>query len=64
MRGNFLLCRGIQVVLEGGMTRLLASFSARRKATLTAAGETEKNLYFVTESVQRAFYPARMVGKK
>lgn len=33
-------------------------FSAKRKELLTAAGETEKYLYFVTEGVQRAFYLA------
>jgi len=32
------------------------TFAARRKTILTAAGETEKYLYFVTEGVQRAFY--------
>lgn len=31
-------------------------FVAKRKTILTAAGETEKYLYFVTEGVQRAFY--------
>ncbi len=31
-------------------------FVARRKTILTAVGETEKYLYFVTEGVQRAFY--------
>ncbi len=31
-------------------------FSAKRKTLLTATGETEKYLYFVTEGVQRAFY--------
>jgi CRP-like cAMP-binding protein len=31
-------------------------FSAKRKTVLTAAGDTEKYLYFVTEVVQRAFY--------
>jgi CRP-like cAMP-binding protein len=31
-------------------------YSARRKTVLTASGETEKYLYFVTEGVQRAFY--------
>ncbi len=31
-------------------------FSAKRKTILTAAGETEKYLYFVTHGVQRAFY--------
>lgn len=31
-------------------------FSAKRKTILTAAGEIEKHLYFVTEGVQRAFY--------
>lgn len=33
-------------------------FSSKRKELLTAAGETEKYLYFVTEGVQRAFYLA------
>lgn len=32
------------------------TFSAKRKTLLTATGETEKYLYFVTEGVQRAFY--------
>ena len=31
-------------------------FSAKRKTILTAAGDTEKYLYFVKEGVQRAFY--------
>jgi len=31
-------------------------FSAKRKTILTATGEIEKHLYFVTECVQRAFY--------
>lgn len=31
-------------------------FAAKRKTILTAQGETEKYLYFVTEGVQRAFY--------
>lgn len=31
-------------------------FSAKRKTVLTAAGDTEKYLYFVTEGVQHAFY--------
>lgn len=31
-------------------------FECRRKTVLTAAGEIEKHLYFVTEGVQRAFY--------
>lgn len=31
-------------------------FSARRKETITAAGEREKYLYFVVEGVQRVFY--------
>ncbi|HKH61541.1 MAG TPA: Crp/Fnr family transcriptional regulator [Flavitalea sp.] len=30
--------------------------SYKRKAVLTAAGETERHLYFVLEGVQRAFY--------
>lgn len=32
------------------------SFECRRKTMLTAAGETERYLYFVLEGVQRAFY--------
>ena len=31
-------------------------FSAKRKAILTHAGETERNLYFVTEGIQRVYY--------
>ncbi|MBL7739858.1 MAG: Crp/Fnr family transcriptional regulator [Chitinophagaceae bacterium] len=31
-------------------------FSCKRKTVLTAAGETERHLYFVLEGVQRAFY--------
>lgn len=31
-------------------------YSAKRKTILTAAGETEKYLYFVKDGVQRAFY--------
>ncbi len=31
-------------------------FTAKRKTILTAAGETEKYLYFVIDGVQRAFY--------
>jgi CRP-like cAMP-binding protein len=31
-------------------------FEAKRKTLITAAGETEKHLYFVTAGVQRAFY--------
>jgi CRP-like cAMP-binding protein len=31
-------------------------YTAKRKTVLTAAEETEKYLYFVTEGVQRAFY--------
>jgi CRP-like cAMP-binding protein len=31
-------------------------FVAKRKTLLTAAGDTEKHLYFVNEGVQRAFY--------
>ncbi|MBL7742692.1 MAG: Crp/Fnr family transcriptional regulator [Chitinophagaceae bacterium] len=32
------------------------SFACKRKTVLTAAGETERHLYFVLEGVQRAFY--------
>ncbi|TDH25536.1 Crp/Fnr family transcriptional regulator [Segetibacter sp. 3557_3] len=31
-------------------------FTAKRKLILTAAGDTEKHLYYVLEGVQRAFY--------
>lgn len=31
-------------------------FDCRRKTILTAAGETERHLYFVLEGLQRAFY--------
>ena len=31
-------------------------FSCKRKTVLTAAGETERHLYFVIEGVQRCFY--------
>jgi CRP-like cAMP-binding protein len=31
-------------------------FGCKRKTVLTAAGETERHLYFVLEGVQRAFY--------
>jgi CRP-like cAMP-binding protein len=37
-------------------TGIWQPFVARRKTILTAAGETEKYLYFVSEGVQRAFY--------
>jgi CRP-like cAMP-binding protein len=33
-----------------------APFECKRKTILTAAGETEKHLYFVLEGLQRAFY--------
>ncbi len=31
-------------------------FSAKRKTMLTRTGDTERNLYFVTEGIQRVFY--------
>jgi len=31
-------------------------FTAKRKTILTRAGETERNLYFVTEGIQRVYY--------
>lgn len=37
-------------------TAIWQPFAARRKTILTAAGDMEKYLYFVTEGVQRAFY--------
>jgi CRP-like cAMP-binding protein len=41
-----------------GFASIWQPFSAKRKTVLTAAGDTEKYLYFVTEGVQRAFYLA------
>ena len=44
---------------EEAMEKFLAiwqPFECKRKTILTAAGETEKYLYFVLEGVQRAFY--------
>src|SRR3954463_991430 len=38
-------------------------FIAKRKTLITASGETEKHLYFVTEGVQRAFYLKDRVDK-
>lgn len=38
-------------------------FTAKRKTVLTAAGDTEKYLYYVTEGVQRAFYLKEEVDK-
>jgi CRP-like cAMP-binding protein len=32
------------------------ALTVKRKTVLTAAGETERNLYFVLEGIQRAFY--------
>ncbi len=32
------------------------TYSCKRKALLTTAGEVEQHLYFVTEGIQRAFY--------
>jgi CRP-like cAMP-binding protein len=39
-----------------GFTSIWQLVSFKRKTVLTAAGETEKHLYFVLEGVQRAFY--------
>ena len=38
------------------MSAIWQPFSCKRKTILTAAGETERYLYFVLEGVQRAFY--------
>ena len=38
------------------MNGIWQPFSCKRKTVLTAAGETERYLYFVLEGVQRAFY--------
>lgn len=40
----------------GGFTANWQAVTFKRKTILTAAGETEKYLYIVTEGVQRAFY--------
>jgi CRP-like cAMP-binding protein len=37
-------------------SRIWQPFECKRKTVLTAAGETEKHLYFVLEGLQRAFY--------
>lgn len=37
-------------------TEIWKPFSAKRKTTLTRAGEVEKYLYFVTDGIQRVFY--------
>jgi CRP-like cAMP-binding protein len=39
-----------------GFTSNWQAVTVKRKTILTAAGETERYLYFVTEGVQRAFY--------
>lgn len=38
------------------MSAIWQPFSCKRKTIMTAAGETERYLYFVLEGVQRAFY--------
>jgi CRP-like cAMP-binding protein len=38
------------------LSRIWLPVSYKRRTLLTAAGEVEKNLYFVTAGVQRAFY--------
>jgi CRP-like cAMP-binding protein len=38
------------------LSRIWVPVSFKRKTILTAAGEVEKHLYFVTAGVQRAFY--------
>jgi CRP-like cAMP-binding protein len=47
-----------------GFANVWQPFTARRKSILTAAGETEKYLYFVAEGVQRAFYIKDRVEKE
>ncbi len=37
-------------------SKIWTPFECRRKTVLTAAGETERHLYFVLEGVQRSFY--------
>jgi CRP-like cAMP-binding protein len=37
-------------------SKIWQPFECKRKTILTAAGETEKHLYFVLEGLQRAFY--------
>ncbi len=58
-----LLCRFIKNIHpitkeeEEAFTEHWQPITAKRKTILTAAGETEKYLYFVLDGVQRAFYP-------
>ena len=42
----------------GNFLAIWQPFECKRKTVLTAAGETEKYLYFVLEGVQRAFFIA------
>lgn len=44
---------------EAAFLSIWQPFSCKRKTVLTAAGETERNLYFVLEGVQRSFYTGR-----
>jgi len=51
--------RAVYPLKETEMDRFLAvwqPFACKRKTILTAAGETERHLYFVLEGVQRAFF--------
>jgi CRP-like cAMP-binding protein len=51
--------KAVYPLKEEEMEKLLAvwqPFECKRKTILTAAGETEKYLFFVLEGVQRAFY--------
>lgn len=51
--------KAVHPLKEEEMDKFLAiwlPFECKRKTILTAAGETERYLYFVLEGVQRAFY--------
>jgi CRP-like cAMP-binding protein len=51
--------KAVYPLKEEEMEKFLAiwqQFECKRKTILTAAGETEKYLYFVLEGLQRAFY--------
>jgi len=54
--------RGLHPLKEDELSDFVSAFqpfSCKRKTVLTAAGETERYLYFVLEGVQRSYY----VGK-
>lgn len=46
----------LKAVEEAAFLSIWQAFACKRKTILTAAGETERHLYFVLEGVQRSFY--------